>query len=189
MHATPYEKECELNRKGRKQNPAIRYYQVTSEKNLKDNIMPYIKYQSMSLKGHELDHKLNALAQLITHIRIGHKIIYISLDFRKWCQMFRYEDTATLFKIFDSIFGLKCQYESTHRLYESALITYQLNYKTCHIQPNGEPVRGKTGHRQHKGDFEGLRQKRWTIFKFARSSCTHQGMDTTSLCLGRLTIR
>lgn len=36
------EKECELNRKERlftKQTLAIRYYQVVSEKNLKDNIM------------------------------------------------------------------------------------------------------------------------------------------------------
>lgn len=87
-HMTLCEKEGELNRKGRlftKQTPAIRYYQVTSEKNFKDSVMPYIRYQSMSLRGLELDHKLNALAQLIKHVRHGHKIIYISLDVKKWC--------------------------------------------------------------------------------------------------------
>lgn len=130
-HMTLCEKEGELNRKGRlftKQTPAIRYYQVTSEKNLTDSVMPYIRYQSMSLRGLELDHKLNALAQLIKYVRVGHQIIYISLDFKKWCQMLRYEDTAPLFMLFDKLFGLNCQYEFTHRLYETSLITYQLNY-------------------------------------------------------------
>lgn len=42
----------------------------------------------MPLKGLELDHKLSALAQLIRYVRVGHKIIYISLNFKKWCQMF-----------------------------------------------------------------------------------------------------
>lgn len=78
--------------------------------------------------------------------------------------MFRYEDTAPLFRVFDKLFVLQCQYEFTHRLYESALITYQLNYKPCYMIGDQEPVRGKTGHRGHEWGFEGLRQKGWTIF-------------------------
>lgn len=44
----------------------------------------------MSLRGLKLDHRISALAQLIKYTRKDHKIVYISLDFKKWCQMFRY---------------------------------------------------------------------------------------------------
>ncbi|DAZ90767.1 TPA_asm: polyprotein [Pennisetum virus 1] len=158
-----YEKEREIKIVARMfslMSEYMRYYFVITEDLIATYILPL--FPEITMKD-----PLNVLQKKFWTIGgIGKDVKYdvnINIDFSKWNLNMRDDLTNPLFKQIDLLFGLKNVVSRTHEIFEKSYV-YSSSGK--YVPPTGDgrlledpPM----AYRGHKGGFEGLRQKGWTI--------------------------
>ncbi|ATY47618.1 L [Southwest carpet python virus] len=156
-------KEKELKKHGRffsVQTLHNRVFQVVSELNLKNRIMPYINTHSMTMTSTRLSHVLIKLSKVSS----SGKNFVINLDYSSWCNYFRPEVQHDTCKIIDNVLG-------SGRFYQLGSILPR--YLTFIIQDKfNPPQQGEDLHpiEDHRtcvhgtgSSGEGMRQKLWTV--------------------------
>ncbi|UHK03305.1 MAG: RNA-dependent RNA polymerase [Guiyang xinmovirus 1] len=155
-------KEQELNKNGRcycKQPYIQRMLQVAMEKALSDNILPFIKEQTMTNSELEVTKRMNKVASTI-----GAGGRYnVNLDLSKWNQLQRDELNKYIFEELDSLHGLHNVYSDSHRWFNRCMVLLNSRLSPPKIGIKGEPEEGPFCHYNQFGGFEGMRQKAWTI--------------------------
>lgn len=156
----------------------MRLYFAMTEKNLAENIFPYIPYQTMTWSDSELMKVLLSMTGL--HNSEGADAVkkhfvhaIISLDFNKFNQKWRYPSTTGIFKAYDQLFGTPGLYDFSHLFFQLAFFylssfDYPPDYirkttKSDNQSPNPPPPgESNTTWQGQLGGNEGLRQKGWT---------------------------
>lgn len=172
-------KERELNIKGRvfcKQTYEMRLMQVCMEKSLSDNILPYIREQTMTNTELEVAKRMDKVA---SHLKEkGHA--NLNLDLSSWNQLNRHELNKYLFQELDDLHGRKNLYSDSHLWFNRCMVLLSSRLTPPKIGPDGEPLAGDYCHYNQFGGFEGMRQKAWTlttimIIKIALEECNIHG--------------
>ncbi|DAZ90696.1 TPA_asm: polyprotein [Cucumis virus 1] len=159
-----YEKEREIKITARMfslMSEKMRYYFVLTEELIANHILPY--FPEITMKD-----SLNVLLKKMWTIGgIGKESGFdtnINIDFSKWNLNMRYEPTRSVFKQIDMMFGYDNLISQTHNIFEKSYI-YSCSGKYMPIVKDGvlsdDPP---MAYRGHKGGFEGLRQKGWTVW-------------------------
>lgn len=155
-------KEQELNPNGRcycKQTYLQRMLQALLEKALADNILPFLKDQTMTDSELEVTKKMDRIASSIG--KSGH--CNLNLDLSKWNQLQREELNRYIFMELDSLHGIRNCYADSHRWFNRCMVLLNGRLTPPKISPSGEPYEGPYCHYNQYGGFEGMRQKAWTI--------------------------
>ncbi|XP_045539875.1 uncharacterized protein LOC123722369 [Papilio machaon] len=172
-------KERELNIKGRvfcKQTYEMRLMQVCMEKSLSDNVLPYVKEQTMTNTELEVAKRMDKVA---SHIKEkGHA--NLNLDLSSWNQLNRHDLNKYLFQELDGLHGRQNLYSDSHLWFNRCMVLLSSRLTPPEIGPDGEPLAGDYCHYNQLGGFEGMRQKAWTlttimIIKIALEECNIQG--------------
>nr|QMP82287.1 RNA-dependent RNA polymerase [Lepidopteran anphe-related virus OKIAV50] len=172
-------KERELNLKGRvfcKQTYEMRLMQVCMEKSLSDNVLPYVREQTMTNTELEVAKRMDKVA---SHIKEkGHA--NLNLDLSSWNQLNRHDLNKYLFHELDELHGRKNLYSDSHLWFNRCMVLLSSRLTPPEIGADGEPLAGDYCHYNQHGGFEGMRQKAWTlttimIIKIALEECNIQG--------------
>ncbi|DBA36717.1 TPA_asm: L [Mango betacytorhabdovirus 1] len=151
----------------------IRNYVVITEAMLSDDILPYFKQITMT------DTLLDLMKKIFSGSRgqktgsLGEKVgnstrkvtVCINVDFEKWNLNFRKEATYHVFQQLGKLYGLENLFNRTYDIFYHSYVYLSDGSWTPEINQEGilrtDIPQAFTG---HKGGFEGLRQKGWTIF-------------------------
>uniref|UniRef100_A0AAT9JQ10 RNA-directed RNA polymerase L n=1 Tax=Macrotermes natalensis lispivirus 1 TaxID=3133481 RepID=A0AAT9JQ10_9MONO len=140
------------------------YYSVT-EANIRDHIFKYFPQQTMTLDESDLSKRLLTLTTSVEGlIKILSSLL--GIDFSSWNICWTFLSTLDVFQFLDDLFGTPGLYIRTHLFFEECLIALASHHNPptslvgC---PEGEPRECNELWYHHKGGFEGLRQKGWTL--------------------------
>nr|DAZ90750.1 TPA_asm: polyprotein [Lupinus virus 1] len=157
-----YEKEREIKVKARMfslMSEKMRMYIVLTEELIANHILPY--FPEITMKD-----PLNVQIRKIWKVGGSGQSPYnpnINIDFEKWNLNMRPEFTNGLFHQMDLMFGFNNLITRTHEIFSDSYI-YSCSGKYNPIATSGglvvDPPMAYMG---HKGGFEGLRQKGWTV--------------------------
>lgn len=154
----------------------MRLMQVCLEKSLSDNILPFIREQTMTNTELEVSKRMDRVASTIS--KEGN--YNINLDLSKWNQLQRHDLNKYLFNELDSLHGRKNLYSDSHLWFNRCMVLLSSRLTPPKIGENGNPIEGDFCHYDQLGGFEGMRQKAWTlstimIIKLALAECNIQG--------------
>lgn len=172
-------KERELNIQGRvfcKQTYEMRLLQVALEKSLSDNILPFIREQTMTNTELEVTKRMDKIASTISK----EGSYNINLDLSKWNQLQRHDLNKWIFCELDNLHGRENLYADSHTWFNRCVVLLSSRLTPPKIGPDGEPEPGDFCHYDQLGGFEGMRQKAWTlvtimIIKLALDDCNLTG--------------
>lgn len=140
------------------------YYSVT-EANIRDTIFPYFPQQTMTLDEADLSKRLLTLTTTPDGlIKILSSLL--GIDFSSWNICWTYLSTLDVFQFLDDLFGTPGLYIRTHPFFEDCLVALASHHNpptSLVNQPVGEPTSCNELWYNHRGGFEGLRQKGWTL--------------------------
>uniref|UniRef100_A0AAT9JA31 RNA-directed RNA polymerase L n=1 Tax=Macrotermes bellicosus lispivirus 1 TaxID=3133480 RepID=A0AAT9JA31_9MONO len=140
------------------------YYSVT-EANIRDHIFKYFPQQTMTLDEADLSKRLLTLTGSIEGlIKILSSLL--GIDFSSWNICWTFLSTMDVFQFLDDLFGTPGLYLRTHIFFEECLIALASHHNpptSLISSPSGEPKECNELWYNHKGGFEGLRQKGWTL--------------------------
>ncbi|QNO38995.1 polymerase protein [paper mulberry mosaic associated virus] len=164
-----YEKERELNPVARMftlMSLMMRSYVVVTEGMLADHILDLIPGITMT---YDL---LSLSKEMILNTKKQHtqgqfsKTFCINMDFEKWNLNMRKESTLDVFTEIGKLFGLPELYNRTYDIFENSIIYLANGSYLPKMDDNNELTESDPdlAYQGHKGGFEGLRQKGWTIF-------------------------
>ncbi|ATY47612.1 L [Jungle carpet python virus] len=156
-------KEKELKKQGRffsVQTLNNRVFQVVSELNLKNRIMPYINTHSMTMTSTRLSHVLIKLSKVSSS---GENFV-INLDYSSWCNYFRPEVQHDTCKVIDSLLGSGRFYQLGSILPRYLTFVVQDKFNPPQQGDDHHPVEdSRTCVHGTGSSGEGMRQKLWTI--------------------------
>lgn len=172
-------KERELNVDGRvfcKQTYEMRLMQVCLEKSLSDNVLPFIREQTMTNSELEVAKRMDKVASKIA--KQGN--YNINLDLSKWNQLQRHDLNKYIFAELDRLHGRENLYSDSHLWFNRCMVLLSSRLTPPRIGDDGEPEEGDYCHYNQLGGFEGMRQKAWTIttimiIKLALRECSLEG--------------
>lgn len=172
-------KERELNIHGRvfcKQTYEMRLMQVALEKSISDNILPFIREQTMTNTELEVTKRMDKIASTIS--KEGN--YNINLDLSKWNQLQRHDLNKWIFNELDKLHGRENLYSDSHTWFNRCVVLLSSRLTPPRIGLNGDPESGDFCHYDQLGGFEGMRQKAWTIttimvIKLALDDCNLSG--------------
>ncbi|QQM16270.1 putative replicase [Jimsystermes virus] len=140
------------------------YYSVT-EANIKDHILVYFPQQTMTLDEADLSKRLYTLtSSLDDSLKILSALL--GIDFSSWNICWTFLSTLQVFQFLDDLFGTPGLFLRSHPFFESCLVSLASHHNPpislidC---PIGEPTECNELWYNHRGGFEGLRQKGWTL--------------------------
>uniref|UniRef100_A0AAT9JFS1 RNA-directed RNA polymerase L n=1 Tax=Macrotermes subhyalinus lispivirus 1 TaxID=3133482 RepID=A0AAT9JFS1_9MONO len=140
------------------------YYSVT-EANIRDHIFKYFPQQTMTLDEADLSKRLLTLTTTVEGlIKILSSLL--GIDFSSWNICWTFLSTMDVFQFLDDLFGTPGLYLRTHLFFEDCLIALASHHNPPSSligTPDGEPRECNELWYNHKGGFEGLRQKGWTL--------------------------
>nr|QMP82220.1 RNA-dependent RNA polymerase [Lepidopteran rhabdo-related virus OKIAV32] len=134
-----------------------RSYVVLTEKLIADNLFPYFPEITMT------DDELSLETKRLNFTRLIHRVIMVSVDFRKWNTNMRHHDTLPFFDTLDDMFGFENCFKRTHEMFHGSFMYLIDGSYLPTVTPLGlEPDEGCWY--GHLGGIEGLRQKGWTVW-------------------------
>jgi len=158
-----YEKEREIKIKARMfslMSERMRYYFVLTEDLIARHILPMFPEITMKDSQNVLQKKFWTVGGMGKDSTLD---VNINIDFSKWNSNMRNELTHSIFRQLDQIFGYENLITRTHEIFESSFI-YSSSGKYVPIIDKGKLQNDPPmAYRGHKGGFEGLRQKGWTV--------------------------
>lgn len=137
----------------------MRLMQVTLEKAVSDNVLPFIREQTMTNSELEVTKRMDKVASSLS----DDGNMNINLDLSKWNQLQRHELNRYIFKELDALHGRNNLYENSHLWFNRCLILLGSRLTPPKIGEDGEPEEGDYCHYDQYGGLEGMRQKAWTI--------------------------
>ncbi|AMK09260.1 RNA-dependent RNA polymerase [Drosophila unispina virus 1] len=154
-------KERELKPSGRafvKQTYLQRGAQVSREKNLADEVLPYFEEQTMTSSEAQVIKRQQQMTE-------GNKDHYtnFNIDFSKWNLHFRYSLIHPIGKVLDQLFGTKYLFSEVHRWFLSCKIFANSRLTPPDCDSDGKPIPGPYFIDNHQGGGEGMCQKLWTL--------------------------
>ncbi|KAJ2940820.1 hypothetical protein O0L34_g10069 [Tuta absoluta] len=154
----------------------MRLMQVCLEKALSDNVLPFIKEQTMTNTELEIVKRMDKVASTIS--KDGN--YNINLDLSKWNQLQRHDLNKCLFSELDKLHGKNNLYYDSHLWFNRCMVLLSSRLTPPKIGDDGEPEEGNFCHYDQLGGFEGMRQKAWTIstimiIKLALRECDISG--------------
>ncbi|DBA36859.1 TPA_asm: L [Celery gammacytorhabdovirus 1] len=171
-----YQKEREVNEVPRMfavMSHSNRNYVVTTESMISSDILPAFpnitmtdSLLSLSKKIYSVSHKQSLNSKSVNFSTYKDVTIIVNIDFEKWNLNFRRETTQPLFEAMGDIYGLENLYNRTYDIFEESMI-YLADGKYRPIinkQARGFNTEPPYCYLGHRGGFEGLRQKGWTVF-------------------------
>ncbi|DBA36651.1 TPA_asm: L [Durio betacytorhabdovirus 1] len=164
-----YPKEREMNPVARMfalMSMVMRSYIVITENMLSENVLPLIPGITMTYSLLDLSKEMvRNTAQLKEGSRIS-RTFCINMDFEKWNLNMRRESTYFVFLQLGRIFGLSSLYNKTYDIFENSIIYLADGSYVPKLRDDLslEEDNENLAYIGHKGGFEGLRQKGWTIF-------------------------
>lgn len=143
----------------------IRLYFSITEVNIKEKIFPYFPQQTMTLDEADLSKRLFTLT---TAFESGARILsaLLGIDFSSWNLCWTFLSTFPIFQFLDDIFGTPGLYFQSHQIFEQSLIALASHHNppsSLISHPKGNPEECNELWYNHRGGFEGLRQKGWTL--------------------------
>ncbi|DAZ90868.1 TPA_asm: polyprotein [Zea virus 1] len=158
-----YEKEREIKIVARMfslMSENMRNYFVLTEELIANRILPLFPEITMKDPLNVLQKKLWTMGGVND---IGTYNTNINIDFSKWNLNMREDLTRGLFLEIDRMFGYTNVISRTYEIFEKSFI-YSCSGKYIPKVQNGQLIDDPPmAYRGHKGGFEGLRQKGWTI--------------------------
>lgn len=139
-----------------------RLYVVLTEAMLADQIFDYFPEITMTFNAVTLQTRIHRNTKLLSSKKDGITII-VNLDFNKWNSYMREEETKSIFKDFDHLFGMENVFTRTHEMFSQSLM-YLADGTITPFTKTGQVINDERVWTDHKGGIEGLRQKGWTIF-------------------------
>jgi hypothetical protein len=180
-----YEKEREIKIKARMfslMSEEMRMYFVLTEELISNHILRYFPEITMKDPLHIQVKKLwNASGY-------SHKDSLdptINIDFEKWNLNMRDELTKPLFLQIDQLFGYTNLISRTHEIFENSYIYSSSGKYLPDIDGNYLLSTPPMSYMGHKGGFEGLRQKGWTIATICLISYIADNQKVKALLLGQ----
>ncbi|DAF42350.1 TPA_asm: L [Tagetes erecta virus 1] len=164
-----YQKEREINPVARMfalMSLLMRAYVVVTEAMLSDHILPLIPGITMTYSMLDLTKEMIKTTWRQKNDDPNSVTFCINMDFEKWNLNMRKEATHKVFEYLGDLFGYKHLYNRTYDIFENSIIyladgSYSLNLnEDLSLNEHDENL----AYGDHKGGFEGLRQKGWTIF-------------------------
>ncbi|UHK03042.1 MAG: RNA-dependent RNA polymerase [Guiyang lispivirus 2] len=142
----------------------MRLYFCVTEHNIASSIMKYFPQQTMTLGELDLIHRLMVLTKQADGEH-PHISININLDFQKWNLQWRYMSVRGIALKIDELFGTPGLINYTHLFFDKCHIFSSHRFSVPDgYQPGMEfPPTSDLHWMHHKGGFEGLRQKLWTL--------------------------
>ncbi|UUW06592.1 VP1 [Cat Tien Hospitalitermes Lispi-like virus] len=140
------------------------YYSVT-EANIKDHILKYFPQQTMTLDEADLSKRLYTLTSLPDEL-IKILSALLGIDFSSWNICWTFLSTFQVFQFLDDLFGTPGLYLQSHLFFEESLIALASHHNpptSLISNPSGDPPECNELWYNHRGGFEGLRQKGWTL--------------------------
>lgn len=144
----------------------MRAYLCVTESNISNTIFEYFPQQTMTLGESELNKRLYA----ITNQQYDENCfpVIISIDFKSWNLHWSQQSTGPFFQVLDDLFGTPGLIYRTHQFFAQTLVAlashnnppeFLIGNEKNNDFPDDEPFMWTS----HKGGFEGLRQKGWTL--------------------------
>ncbi|DAF42356.1 TPA_asm: L [Brassica rapa virus 1] len=158
-----YEKEREIKIKARMfslMSEEMRMYFVLTEEMISEHLLKYFPQITMKDPLHVQIKKLWNVSGIS-----GAECIdpIINIDFEKWNLNMREEFTKPLFQQMDLLFGYSNLISRTHEMFENSLIYSCSGKYLPQVTSKGFKLDPPMCYTGHKGGFEGLRQKGWTV--------------------------
>ncbi|DAZ90713.1 TPA_asm: polyprotein [Erysimum virus 1] len=158
-----YEKEREIKIKARMfslMSEQMRMYFVLTEEMISEHLLKYFPQITMKDPLHIQIKKLWNVSGISSASCLDP---VINIDFEKWNLNMREEFTSSLFKQMDKMFGYSNLISRTHEIFESSYIYSSSGKYSPEISSEGLKLDPPMCYIGHKGGFEGLRQKGWTV--------------------------
>jgi len=194
---TPDELIVELTQKERELKPAarcfckmvlaVRCFFVLTEFNLGESFMPhYLPQQTMTMSNADIKKRLHAIA---SRSERDEKNSFLEIDFSRWNLRWRARTVNPIAWMLEDIYGLPGVFSQAHWFFEHATIV--LTDK--HMKPPGVK-RGMPAWmwptsslvwRGHKGGFEGIAQKLWSIITICMVFMALLGTGVSFLMAGQ----
>ncbi|DBA36638.1 TPA_asm: L [Cypripedium betacytorhabdovirus 1] len=191
-----YPKERELNSTPRMfalMTLYIRCYIVITEALLSSDILPLFPQITMTDSMLELTKKIYSSSRkqgTAEKFKREDKYrtsitICLNMDFEKWNLNMRRQSTEFVFHELGLIYGLENLFNATYDIFEQSYIylsdgDYKLKVKNGKLEVNPP-----WSYRGHKGGFEGLRQKGWTLFTVVAITSVLNSHQCTYKILGQ----
>ncbi|DAF42360.1 TPA_asm: L [Lolium perenne virus 1] len=158
-----YEKEREIKIKARMfslMSERMRYYFVLTEDLMATHILPFFPEITMKDSQNVLQKKFWTIGGMGKDASLD---VNINIDFSKWNSNMRDSLTKPLFQQIDMMFGYGNLITRTHEIFESSFIYSSSGKYVPTVEDGRLQDDPPMAYRGHKGGFEGLRQKGWTI--------------------------
>ncbi|AIB06812.1 L protein [Fox fecal rhabdovirus] len=155
------EKERELKVKGRffsLMTYKLRTYFTATEYLIAKHILPVLPEITMMQGQIDLWKTFKGAVRTVSQEKSTHHMIHV--DFEKWNNFQREESTAPVFQIMDRAFGWSNVISRTHNFFSRCFVGYAGRIDMFPIGLTDNWPWCWTG---HKGGFEGLRQKGWSV--------------------------
>ncbi|KAL0098802.1 hypothetical protein PUN28_020749 [Cardiocondyla obscurior] len=136
----------------------MRLFQTVTEKNIADEIFPFIKHQSMTMNEKQLLRIIQRMTTLSSLVE-GENYVFIVLDFFSWCTNFRYEFIYLLFCELDALFGIKDIYTFLHCFSIISFLLFQDRFCPLRQSQDGTTEPGPRCYCRPEAWLESLRQK------------------------------
>nr|WPV74308.1 MAG: RNA-dependent RNA polymerase [Drosophila Inveresk nyamivirus] len=147
-----------------KSSLTARLWQVATEMNVSDQILPYCPFQTMTSSLQNLLLRLNRLSKSLDMNAGEIEYVAVTIDFSSWNLRFRHETVHLLMRDLDCLFGLKDIYYYTQIFPQECEILVQDVFDPPEQGRNGRFIPGNRKFDGFKSWFEGMRQKVWTIY-------------------------
>ncbi|AJG39148.1 RNA-dependent RNA polymerase [Tacheng Tick Virus 7] len=144
----------------------VRLYFVLTESLLAEHMLPLFPQVTMIDDAIKLTKKIYHATRSMGDKEITELLIPIitNIDFEKWNLNMRAELVNPIFRVMDQFFGFTNVFERTHDIFEQSTIYLTDNTLEMSVDPSHTDLADGPGvWHGHKGGFEGLRQKGWTI--------------------------
>ncbi|DAZ90859.1 TPA_asm: polyprotein [Triticum virus 1] len=180
-----YEKEREIKIKARMfslMSEEMRMYFVLTEELISNRILKY--FPEITMKD-PLHIQVKKLWSASGYSHINSLDPTINIDFEKWNLNMRDELTNPLFRQMDRMFGYSNLIARTHEIFEESYIYSSSGKYLPEAREDQLISNPPMSYMGHKGGFEGLRQKGWTIATICLISYITDNQRVKALLLGQ----
>nr|QBP37026.1 putative polyprotein [Lampyris noctiluca rhabdo-like virus 1] len=146
----------------------MRLYYCVTESNLSRTIFKYFPQQTMTLSEIELTKRLYSMAE--NDYNEHYLPLYMSIDFKSWNIHWQFLSTYDIFATIDSLFGTRGLYTYSHLFFSESLIAISSRFNPPNYLKDIKTKRWEQffveedlSWKHHRGGFEGIRQKGWTL--------------------------
>jgi len=165
----------------------VRCFFALIEFNLGERLMKqYIPEQTMTMSTTETRKRLHSIASTTASRSNGG---FLEIDFSRWNLRWRSRTVNPISAVIEDIFGMPGTYSQAHWFFENATVVLTDRHSipagivegtTAHLWPESDLV-----WRGHRGGFEGIQQKLWTVCTIAMVYMALLGLPMRFLMAGQ----